>query len=135
MRIPRLIAVAAIAVTVASCTNSTAPTNTIVGAWQLRTWDGKALPAMTYGVADGYRELLVAEKFVISDDGTYTFSRTMRFMPEGRSETRTGAGSWEKMDTGFAIGRGRARGRLSSESLIVQWSGDGKTDSVYELVN
>jgi len=90
---------------------------------------------MTYGVADGYRELLVAEKFVISEDGTYTFSRTTRFMPEGRSETRTGTGSWERMDTGFVFGGGRARGRLSSESLIVQWSGDGKTDWVYGLEN
>jgi len=127
----RTMAVAAAFLMVSSCTSSTAPVDSIVGDWRLRTWDGKSLPAMTYGLANGYSEMLLGERFVIDSDGTYTFSRAARFMPEGRNETRTGTGSWKQTATGYSIGAGFVPGRMSSGSLVVQWRGDGKTDWVY----
>lgn len=135
MRVRASALLVAIFLTVTSCENSTAPGDPIIGAWKLRTWDGKSLPAITYGVTDGYSESLVGERFVLSEDGNYTFSRTTRYMPEGRSETRTGVGSWKRTESGYALGMGLVPGTISLGRLTVQWKGDGKTNWVYGSAN
>jgi hypothetical protein len=99
--------------------------------WSLQTWSGKTLPAIVYGSSSGYHEQIVAERFVFSNDGTYTMTRTYRYMPEARSEIQSGSGAWKKNSTGYVLGSGFVPGKMSGGTLSVQWKGDGVTEWAY----
>lgn len=114
-----------------ACSDTTAPSDPVVGTWTLQSWNAKPLPAITYGVASASHQQLVSEELVVDRNGTFTLRRTERFMPQGSVETRSGAGAWKTTAVGYAIGGGFVPATMSSGNLIVQWSGDGATDWVY----
>jgi len=118
-----------------ACTSTSAPVDSssdaIVGVWSLQSWDGKSLPAITYGTSAGYNEQIVSERFELLGDGTYKMDRTVRYMPAARNEVQTGGGQWKKNSTAYVIGGGLVSGTLSGETLTVGWKGDGKTNWVY----
>jgi hypothetical protein len=126
--------VAAFAASVA-CSGASAPvdpaSDPIVGVWALQTWNGKPLPAITYGSSIGNNEQIVSERFVVSGDGSFSMTRTYRYMPEGRSELQSGTGTWKKSGNDYVLGSGFVPARISASTLSVQWKGDGLTEWVY----
>ena len=121
-----------------ACSDPTTPppvvpntSDPIVGTWLLKTWNGKVLPAVTYGVPDGYNEQRVSERFVVVDDGSFSIAQTYRYMPEGKTEVRTGHGVWKKNLTGYSLGAGLVPATLASDALTVEWRDDGETKWVY----
>ena len=114
-----------------ACSSSTEPGDPVVGVWSVRTWGGKTLPAITYGIQGGYNEQIVSETLTVQRDNTFHFSRTYRYMPAATTATYTGTGTWRKTTTGYSLGRGLVPASVSGSTLTVQWLGDGRTDWIY----
>jgi hypothetical protein len=94
----RRLAALFVAVLVTACTTeldtSTRPTE-VVGAYQLRSYGGRALPTQTSADEDGTTELLSGE-LVIGSDRSWSETRTYRYTQSGGvAQISFGsAGSW-----------------------------------------
>ena len=103
---------------------TTSPDDPVVGSWTLQSWNARTLPAMTYGVADGYHEMLVSEQLSVNADGTFTLTRSTRTMPHDNLIVERGSGEWALKDAGYAFGRGQVPAELNNGNLTIKWSGD-----------
>lgn len=132
MKAKRIAVALLAAIVLSGCSNSsTGPNDQLVGVWKLRTWDGKTLPAVTYGTAAGFNEQLVSEEITVTQGGTFSIIRTIKWMPENRTEVQKGSSGWTKTTAGYSFGDGLVAGTMAGGELTIGWRGDGKTFWVY----
>ena len=103
---------------------TTSPDDPISGSWTLQSWNSRTLSAMTYGVTDGYHEMLVSEQLAVNEDGTFTLTRSTRTMPHDNLIVERGSGQWSKAGSGYVFGRGQVPAELHNGDLMIKWSGD-----------